>query len=821
MKITKLILCNNKKIFNGTGLYEIMLNTNTNHWLNIIEGPNGAGKSTILSELTPLPGDPSDYINGRGQKSITIKDEANEYIITYNYYNGNRTSATFTNNTTNTSMVNKDTFQAVVEAVMEVFGLDANFEALTHLSSYDNKSFALLKPAERKKFLSSIINNLDVYNNIYKTLSKRSSIFKAMVGSINTKISNLGSNPLNFGELIRKQEEIIATLEQEKFDINQKLTQIDLTEAEYLVNEDKKRQLNGMIGIYKNLSKELKLFVEQNKTLEKTSSNLEVETLDMDIKAYTIKKNDLNESLIALYRIISDNEKEIRELNEKISQLTASQDYQEYCKLISDAYNKELNECSNIVNKIEIDHSSDIESFKKTANEIRNFPPELVSKFLKMYNSAIQTYQTTYHIGVIGKTDEFAQFKSLYTREGEFDTDAILTRKHELYELMLHMNGKNKDIEIQTLDFLDYCILNYDKLNELDRLKIRLLEIRKLFNIPKSWDSYFVFDQDNIPIFNESKFNLYYDTLIRYNHAVDFLENHYNYYSRIGTDKIDVYNIEIPKNKDKIKSLIADNESRSKQISILNDEISEIDKTIESKSKLKNYMFKKLSYANRLKDLEIGLEAVRSSIIPDTDKYAEYRSAMDIVVQKLKRENETLYKLRYSLDLYKDYVKELESLQNNYSRIETLKKYCSPSTGIQIIFIDLYIHKILDMANKLLSYFFNSEFVIQPFIITDKEFRIPIQGNGLLIDDISSLSSSQMIAVNMCISFAIMIHSSSKFNILRLDEVDAPFDLSGSNNFVGMLQNVMTELNCEQCFLITHSPLLNDQSANHITLSHI
>lgn len=109
--------------------------------------------------------------------------------------------------------------------------------------------------------------------------------------------------------------------------------------------------------------------------------------------------------------------------------------------------------------------------------------------------------------------------------------------------------------------------------------------------------------------------------------------------------------------------------------------------------------------------------------------------------------------------------------------------------------------------------------MIQPFVITDKEFRIPIQGNGLLIDDISSLSSSQMIAVNMCISFAIMIHSSSKFNILRLDEVDAPFDVSGSNNFVGMLNNVMTELSCEQGFLITHSPLLDDDAANHIMLT--
>ena len=118
------------------------------------------------------------------------------------------------------------------------------------------------------------------------------------------------------------------------------------------------------------------------------------------------------------------------------------------------------------------------------------------------------------------------------------------------------------------------------------------------------------------------------------------------------------------------------------------------------------------------------------------------------------------------------------------------------------------------MANKLLGMFFNGEFVIQPFKISDKEFQIPVKGNGLLIDDISSLSASQMVIVNMCISFAIMMHSSSKLNILRLDEMDAPLDDVNSYIFPELVNTVMESLGCKQAFIITHS-VMSQNTTNY------
>ena len=42
---------------------------------------------------------------------------------------------------------------------------------------------------------------------------------------------------------------------------------------------------------------------------------------------------------------------------------------------------------------------------------------------------------------------------------------------------------------------------------------------------------------------------------------------------------------------------------------------------------------------------------------------------------------------------------------------------------------------IILKANELLSLIFNGQFIIQPFVINEAEFRIPCLGNGLVNDD--------------------------------------------------------------------------------------
>ena len=49
-----------------------------------------------------------------------------------------------------------------------------------------------MKPAERKKFVNSILNNVDAYNDMYKVLSKKAVMYKGVIKNIESRLSTIG-----------------------------------------------------------------------------------------------------------------------------------------------------------------------------------------------------------------------------------------------------------------------------------------------------------------------------------------------------------------------------------------------------------------------------------------------------------------------------------------------------------------------------------------------------------------------------------------------------------------------------------------------------
>ena len=204
-------------IFNGRGddVLEIdMSKSNSNVF--IIRGYNGSGKSTLLKALTPVQDDNTAIIYGvQGRKILDYNFNGTRYRIEYIhpvtksgergqvkaqvYKNGEELNPTW-----NVSQAK--------EIIYSLFNLDQNFLSLSQLSS-DDRGLADKKPAERKRFVNSIINGIEVYNNIYKTISKKHSVYKNMINTLSSKISKLG-NPeeleLRFNSITRQAEEAYA-----------------------------------------------------------------------------------------------------------------------------------------------------------------------------------------------------------------------------------------------------------------------------------------------------------------------------------------------------------------------------------------------------------------------------------------------------------------------------------------------------------------------------------------------------------------------------------------------------------------------------------
>ena len=87
-------------------------------------------------------------------------------------------------------------------------------------------------------------------------------------------------------------------------------------------------------------------------------------------------------------------------------------------------------------------------------------------------------------------------------------------------------------------------------------------------------------------------------------------------------------------------------------------------------------------------------------------------------------------------------------------------------------------------------------------------------------DDISSMSTAQICMISMILSFAFLFHSSTKYNILKLDEIDGALDTNNRLGFVNVLNQLCDMLETEQCIIISHNDEFDTSEADIILLKH-
>ena len=172
-------------------------------------------------------------------------------------------------------------------------------------------------------------------------------------------------------------------------------------------------------------------------------------------------------------------------------------------------------------------------------------------------------------------------------------------------------------------------------------------------------------------------------------------------------------------------------------------------------------------------------------------------------IQPLESQKRTI---ETQLTMLQSYQQEYVLYKQKYDVIEKLKKYSSPTVGgIQTIFINIYMNKTLDLANQLLSMIFNGEYRLLNYVINDSEFRMPFIGNGMMVDDISSGSTSQICIMGMIVNLVLRNQASTKYNITLLDEIDGGLDHNNRYLFVGILERIVDILQIDQLFIISHS----------------
>lgn len=871
MKLLSIRLENYIGIYNGRGdnILEVDLSQSTSN-IVIIRGSNGSGKSTLLKALSPLQDDNNAIIPGlEGKKTLRYLYNGEVYEILYVHpvktdgsrgqvkmqvYKGmNRVELNPTWNVTS----GKD-------IIFDLFNLDANFLTLSQLSSED-RGLADKKPAERKKFVNSIINGIEVYNNMYKVITKKYSTFKNLISTISSKINQIGNiEELNsrYNNITRQVEDVSrerdrAVIEASKIDAEIGiLTRDNNLEEFYKINEEIRENLDYIRASKSqviNLSKgelssedlnELKDIIDRSlRTFDKDISkwkseeavaNAKIENISKEkedtfkslqtkiTKRGTLLDGGFSDSDLSLYK---DTKAKIAELENDINGLNSSIKNLSEAEALVNAMEMIVPVLDSLYNGLDATTKKEKYDFVKTTLDNDGKYVDQTIELTRTYNEISRTV-TELESEILTYEILFNKAKSLALRPKDCKIDDCSFVKEAIEASSKHpekrINDINKEIDESNklLKSLEKDIESYKELYDFNKrftnLHGMVLSFRKL--LEKSPVDYIIDPyqllasldhMEKLMIdFNQIRgiFNII-TTKSNYEEIIDSLKEPAAKYEA-NKALIDELDSDIASLKDKLSTISLQLTTEKESIDETTNNISITEFKIEVYTKCKSLVDECIGLEERNNELQSQINSLSDIAF----KVKDLETRMDEAKSRADRLNNDLNailserdKIASNKTLLEDYIRDLDLYNKNFSILETIRYYLSPTTGIQTVFMRTYMGNIILKANELLSLIFNGQFIIQPFVINEAEFRIPCLGNGLVNDDISSMSTSQICMISMILSFAILSNSSTDYNILKLDEIDGGLDTENRIQFIGLLKQLITMVGCEQCFLISHN----------------
>lgn len=266
--------------------------------------------------------------------------------------------------------------------------------------------------------------------------------------------------------------------------------------------------------------------------------------------------------------------------------------------------------------------------------------------------------------------------------------------------------------------------------------------------------------------------------------------------------------------------------------------ISDINLQVETCEVLINKLEKRLALYRDIEELESKYEEINKRyhdinkqliemsntgnliqhLLEDINKY---QHIVDTAMDRLTEISNEKKNIESQILIWDNFQKEYAEYNEKYNYVNILRKYSSPTQGgIQSLYMSLYMNKTLDLSNQILSMLFNGQYRILDYIINENEFRIPFIGAGMMVDDISSGSTSQKCIMGSIISMVSNSSASPIYNIALLDEVDGGLDQDNRMIFADTILKAADILNIDQLVSISHSIEASINNVDVILLSN-
>lgn len=890
MRLLKARLRGYAGVYRGSkGLEEIIIDfSNCKHNIILIEGPNGSGKTTILNALQPLPDSNNVLIRGvPAEKELLYlhEDKLYQVLIIHGIKQDRSRAITKAYLTEiidgNEIELNPNgNIGSYKDILYDRFGLDPNFTSLSHLS-LDDKGIVEKTPSDRKRFVTDILDTVEVYNDIHKKLSKKSISYRSLLTSIVTKIDNIGNRSAletNLEALVSKvnqlqsqKESLINDLaryeasiyvvdpdgkiQDRYYSLRNTLSELksSLNRIEVSLIKYKDMGINDLFSATTLYNDKSSLIINLESQITAIKANLEtmIQLKDNDLVSIQNKTARLN-SLTSDYNY-KDLEKKIKELKISLDQCITvfhKIGLDENHIMTKDEFVLAINTVKDIKDMIDnIKGSSNHSDFQDAIIAIlnqSNIVSEINQRKLDKEQAQNQLSQIekdiSYYEG-IAKT-----ISILDNRPSDCMVDSCPFIKDALYNQSLEPIAKLDKLGSDRLDIINYIKTLEKEIERLSNIQmiissiniiIRNINLNKniLNKIPKCKDLFkdintflMQFTSNNFyhileEINDFGKYSNIFEIYKTNKELLSMYESEYAIYTQKATI-IDEINTDLDELNNKVNIIISKIQSENKSLqekSILLEETKSFCDTLVILIQLYK---DKVSIKQSIKDTQENIDKLSNdmnNIIDNSVKVDEINKELVHLTIEIDNNMSSIQSIKYSLKQLEEYEKEYKEYTQKYNTIELIKKYTSPTKeGIQTLFVQLYMSKTLNTANELLALFFNGAMELLPYVINDNEFRIPCHNtnSNIINDDINSCSSSEKSIISMLISFALLQQSSTKYNILRLDEVDGVLDQINRSSYLTALDLIMNKLNVETCFVISHSSEFDSSNVDVIYLGN-
>lgn len=821
MRIIKIEIENAVGLEVSMGIENLNIDIPDNDYLfNLIKGLSGSGKTTFMMLLTIFPYPSFNRNIKPNGKGLNIPNKIMRRKITYDNnlqvehkYTDSGSSHYWRKLGKEGQWVEKNTSGTITmyrDILERELGLKEEFRFMYEMSTQTN-TFIETPASDRKKVLSTMMPNVDMYYKINKKQKKKLTELRASKKEIAAQVKNLGD-----------KKENLTTLEQLNLDMPKTERLIEEKLSEFAIIKNKVVSYDEIKNInVSELRKEQSVLTEKIDTIEcanipfpsKESIIVDIDREQKQLRTLNDDKLKFKESLITTTNIITTNNSKIKTLqneiesnsNDSIHELMIEIDNkkQQQSRLMQDDMLSEdetrqlRNELENTLELYdenipsadfeELDLSPQLELIDNESESINRIVND-IEHTLEDYNKITGIVDTSSAFSPVPECDNCPLFK----RFGEyvsnsFDsgnlTETLVRNKERLDEL-----GKRRESIVEKINKREY----YGTVMKKELLKHNL-------SINELVEKHHIISADI-----RSKLD---DVLgiIRYyeiGRDIDRLEK------RVNVDD------NIKSKEQNIQLLREQNNQYLLQQTKKNLEMEELNIRIEKQTLVISKLSSLLSvYAGKDRLNEID------ELLVKVDRYgndAEHLNKLneELGLLKTRRDNfsRELNKINYRIRQYEELNIRLTKVEEGIKLTSKIERASSPITGIPSIEMNIFLgDDIKDNINEFISLFFQDSLYVATFEINQKDFDILVEGGEVSRRrDASMCSKSEQRMLAIALSFALQGRSFDRnvcsYDIILLDEMSSGLDVNKQAIFINSLENYLKNTgHCSQVFLTSHS----------------